>query len=63
MAKDYFSQQTRKHLSKESKTVPSSGSGSGSGVSSQADQISLALDKYREIKPKRVVRKYAVNRR
>lgn len=61
MAKDYFSQQTRKHLSKESKTVPSSGS--GSGVSSQADQLSLALDKYREIKPKRVVRKYAVNRR
>ena len=58
MAKEYFSQQTQKHISKENRTMPISGS-----APSQADQISLPLDKYREIKPKRVVRKYAASRR
>lgn len=69
MPKVYFSQSGKRYFSEKNTTKVSSGTASsgtassgtaGSGtIGPQTDQINIALDKYREIKTKRVTRKYA----
>lgn len=57
MPKEYFSKSSKKYFLRENVTQ----TGSGTTVP-QSDQIAESLDKYREIKTRRVTRKYGARK-